>query len=545
MYDNKILKGNKNYLQHYIITNVFYSILSGNIKLCYLAGTTAGTKSIINEPLENQNYYDIPRIKSARLKLTNMNNSILSNDNEFREYYKAKFENLYKDGFDKAHAESIYEVFRHLFRCVSGVSGGDKILKSEKEIDAYFNEIINRDNVLKIYSIIKKCFTLFNEETFNNNLIYYNNHENKQKGVKIDAYNKFKFYKYGDKVIPYKFILKLDTFADYEVFVKDISGTVGADLDANISKHFGNYMNILVASNEDEDLESQAADLENNKDRNLVKLIGRYLLILGHINYNRIEYVATKDNASKKDIYEKKTTYLYKLFSNILYNDTYDIDDTFVVNSKGGSGSGSGGIVSIAITNAGTGYTKPPIIKIIPDSNSGGTGATAEAVLKGITVDSITITNAGTGYTTIPRVEITNASGDSTGSGATAVALNSLLIGDGEYEKYKHLTYIYNYLETRYVNISANNNKNYLMNIIKGINNKINDDDKIMNTESKSAMYMFNDNINLMKTPKEYDNEDEVLNVANNVSTSTLASTYIFNIILIIVYFKVISANIT
>ena len=630
MYDNKILKGNKNYLQHYIITNVFYSILSGNIKLCNLAGTTAGTKSIINEPLENENYYDIPRIKSARLKLTNMNNSILSNDNEFREYYKAKFENLYKDGYVKAHAESIYGVFRHLFRCVSGVSG-DKILKSEKEIDAYFNEIINRDNVLKIYSIIKKCFTLFNEETFNNNLIYYNNHENKQKGVKIDAYNKFKFYKYGDKVIPYKFILKLNTFADYEEFVKDISGTVGADLDANISKHFGTYMNILVAANEDEDLESQAADLENNKDRNLVKLIGRYLLILGHINYNRIEYVATKDNASKKEIYEKKTTYLYKLFSNILYNDTYDIDDTFVVNSKGGSGSSSGGIVSIAITNAGTGYTKPPIIKIIPDSNSGGTDAVAEAVLKptpienivinnggfgyitppkitiqrggaktdatavanidprrgtltsititnagtGYTkvptifiandvsgggggsgaeaiatlkptaVESITITNAGTGYTTIPRVEITNASGDSTGSGATAVALNSLLIGDGEYAKYKRLTYIYNYLETRYVNISANNNKNYLMNIIKGINNKINDDDKIMNTESKSAMYMFNDNINLMKTPKEYDNEDEVLNVANSVSTSTLASTYIFNIILIIVYFKVISANIT
>jgi hypothetical protein len=542
MYDNKILKGNKNYLQHYIITNVFYSILSGNIKLCNLAGTTAGTKSIINEPLENENYYDIPRIKSARLNLTNMNNSILSNDNEFREYYKAKFENLYNDGYVKAHAESIYGVFRHLFRCGSG---GDKILKSEKEIDAYFNEIINRDNVLKIYSIIKKCFTLFNEETFNNNLIYYNNHENKQKGVKIDAYNKFKFYKYGDKVIPYKFILKLNTFADYEEFVKDISGTVGADLDANISKHFGTYMNILVAANEDEDLESQAADLENNKDRNLVKLIGRYLLILGHINYNRIEYVATKDDASKKDIYEKKTTYLYKLFSNILYNDTYDIDDTFVVNSKGGSGSSGSGIVSIAITNAGTGYTKPPIIKIIPDSNSGGTGATAEAVLKGITIDSITITNAGTGYTTIPRVEITNASGDSTGSGATAVALNSLLIGDGEYAKYKRLTYIYNYLETRYVNISANNNKNYLMNIIKGINNKINDDDKIMNTESKSAMYMFNDNINLMKTPKEYDNEGEVLNVANSVSTSTLASTYIFNIILIIVYFKVISANIT
>jgi hypothetical protein len=33
MYDNKIIKGNKSYIKHYIITNVFYSILSGNIKL--------------------------------------------------------------------------------------------------------------------------------------------------------------------------------------------------------------------------------------------------------------------------------------------------------------------------------------------------------------------------------------------------------------------------------------------------------------------------------------------------------------------------------
>ena len=541
MYDNKILKGNKNYLQHYIITNVFYSILSGNIKLCNLAGTTAGTKSIINEPLENENYYDIPRIKSSRLKLTNMNNSLLGNDNEFREYYKAKFENLYKDGYDRAHAESIYGVFRHLFRCDS--SGGDKIIKSDKEIDAYFNEIINKDNILKIYSIIKKCFALFNEDAFNNNLIYYNNHDNKQKGINIEAYNKFKFYKYGDKVIPYKFILKLNTFADYEEFVKDIKTTVSTDLATNISKNFGNVANILKDANDADDLESQAADLENNKERNLVKLIGRYLLILGHINYNRIEYNNIAAAAAKKEIYEKKTTYLYKLFSNILYDDTYDIDDTFVINS--GSSGSSGSVVSIPVTKGGTGYTIAPIIRIIPVGNTGADAA-ATAVLKDTSVVSITITNAGTGYTTNPRIEITNASGDSTGTGAEAIALNTLLIGNGEYAKYKNLTYIYNYLETKYVNVSANNNKNYLMNIIKGINNKINEgnEDKIMNTESKSAMYMFNENINLMKNPKEYDNEDDVLNVANNVSTGTLATTYVFNIILVIVYFKVISANI-
>ena len=534
MYDNKILKGNKNYLQHYIITNVFYSILSGNIKLHNLAGTTATTKTIINEPQENENYYDIPRIKSVRLKLTTMNNSILSNDNEFREYYKAKFENLYKDGYDKTHTESIYEVFRHLF-------GGDNtIIKSEIEIDNYFKGILDKNNILKIYLIIKKCVILFNEETFNNNLIYYNNHENKQKGVNIDAYNKFKFYKYGDKVIPYKFILKLNTFAEYEEFVKDINTNVSAEFDKNISNYFPSpisFTNILDNSADNEDLLSQAVDLENKKDKNLIILITMYLLILGHINYNRIEYNSITAIASKKKIYERKTTYLYKLISNILYDDTYDIDDTFVTNSDTNS------IVSIKITNAGKDYTSVPTVSINPVGGAG-SGATAKAVLKDKSIDRIDISVAGSGYTTVPTVMITNASGDSTGTGATADAINNLLIDDGIYDKYKHLTYIYNYLETRFVNISANNNKNYLMNVIKGINNKINDDDKIMNTESKSSRYMFSDNINLMKTPEEYENEEEVLNVANNVSTGSLATTYVFNIILIMVYFNVISANI-
>jgi hypothetical protein len=636
MYDNKIIKGNKNYLQHYIITNVFYSILSGNIKLCHLEGTTAATKTIINEPAENENYYDIPRIKSTRLKMTNMNNSILSNDNEFREYYKAKFETLYKDGYSKKEADSIYEVFRHLFRC----DKPDAILKSETDIDDYFKSIINSGNILKIYLIIKKCFVLFNEETFNNNLIYYNNHENKQKGVNIDAYNKFKFYKYGDKVIPYKFILKLNTFAEFTEFVKDDVAKVAGEFNKNIIDHFDISIpatDVPLATqipltsiledydNGEEELSTQAADIEKKKDKNIIKLIAMYLLILGHINYNRIEFVSgAAAAAGKKEIYEKKTTYLYKLISNILYDDTYDIDDTF--NATGGASANSNAIVSIAITKdkEGTGYTSPPTITITPVGGTG-TGATAEAVLKptfiesipvsggtatytsapkiairnggakedakaiaklnaegkiesieilksgsGYTkvptvviesvsgsdslsvaptavavlkptsVASIQITNAGTGYTTIPTVAIT----DGGGSGAEAKAFNTLLIGDGIYEKYKHLTYIYNYLESRYVNISANNNNNYLANIIKGINNKLNDDDKILNTESKSARYMFSDDINLMKTPKEYDNEDEILNVANNVSTSSLAATYVFNIILIVVYFNVISANI-
>jgi hypothetical protein len=587
-------------------------------------------KSIINENDEDNIYYDIPRIKSNRLKLSNMNNSILSNDNEFREYYKSKFSNLYDETYNNEYVANIYNVFIHIFNKNKGT---DSILKSEKDIAEYFDEIIiNKDTIFKIYCIIKKCFNLFNEEKFNSNLIYYNNHENKQKGINIDTYNKFKFYKYGDKVIPYKFILKLKTFNEYTEFVKDISFDMNTEFDKLIADNFDlskpphsskptetAYTNILL-DNDDEDLLGQTSDMQQKQDKNLIKLIVKYLLILGHINYNRIETRETKTDAGKKEIYEKKTYYLYKLISNILYDDTYEIDDTFNT-STSFNGNQNTSVVSIVVKNEGTGYTSTPKIEIKPVGKTG-TGATAIAVLKATNIESITVnsggtnytkepiitikggggkgakaiaklnesskqidsiivTDGGSGYTGVPTINIeidpggglgataiavlkptsiesikvTDGGSDYTsipeiiiseggGKDATAIALNSLLINDGDYEKYKHLTYIYNYLETKYVNISSNNNKNYLMNIIKTINNKINDDDKILNTESKSARYIFSENIKNIKTPEEYENEDEILNLANNVSTSSLASTYIFNIILLIIYFNIISRNI-
>lgn len=726
MYDNKIIRGNKNYIKHYIITNVFYSILSGNIKLCNIRGglytsvknvnttllelknafdilpksqtvtqpqidnikaiagraptivqtaiditivagitksvanlntikselatiiSTLRTnniasiknkvytisslsadvlrevntpiKSIINEDEENATYYDIPRIKSNRLKLSIMNNSILSNDNEFREYYKAKFENLYKEDYNTKHVTSIYNVFIHLFKCNSQP---DTILNSEADIDTYFKGLISRDNIIKIYCIIKKCFDLFNEEKFNSNLIYYNNHENKQKGINIDNYNKFKFYKYGDQIIPYKFILKLNTLEDYEEFVKDIKTSATTELETNITDYFdnSNYTNILIDNLDDEEeASSQVSDIQKKQNKNLIKLVARYLLILGHINYNRIEYnIATNTEAIKRDIYEKKTYYLYKLFSNILYDDTYEIDDTFNVNSNGiqnttivsiavtsggsgytslpsininpvgGAGTGAEAravlkptsVDRIIVRNGGSGYTKAPTITItgggddskktyasatavlegsiisainitgkgsgytsVPTiaigTDGGGIGAIAEAILMPTSIESVLVTNRGTGYTNIPTVDITGGGG----SGATTVALNSLLINDGIYEKYKRLTYIYNYLETKYVNISSNNNKNYLMNTIKSINNKINDEDKTLNTDSKSTRYLFSKAVYDMKNPRDYEIEDEILNTANSVSTSTFASTYIINIILLIIYFNIISTNI-
>jgi hypothetical protein len=109
--------------------------------------------------------------------------------------------------------------------------------------------------------------------------------------------------------------------------------------------------------------------------------------------------------------------------------------------------------------------------------------------------------------------------------------------------KYKNLTYIYNYLETKYVVISPSNNKNYLINIIKSINNKINDDDKILNNDAKNARYLFRDKINNKNNPEEYDNEEDILNYANNISTRGFAAIYFANIIIGCLYFYIISIN--
>lgn len=487
MYDTKITTGNKYYLHHYIITNVFYSILSGNINLL------GNEERAINTAFDGKYYYGIDGIKSNRLKFGEMNNSILSNDNQFREYYKSKYIDLY-NGKDDTEITKIYNVFSNIFAVYGTVP------TTEPEIDTYFKcTVLTKDTILKIYSIIKKCFELFNEDRFNNNIVYYNNRDpsitDKSKTqITIDSYKRFSFYKNGDKLIPHQFILKL-TKSEYEEFVGDAVvtavnavGTKSAipvssitpyhtetktGFDTALGKFNPSILStatdmtpILEDDISDEDSINQKEDIRN---KNVIKIIAKYLLILGHINYNGIEYkkevvstvvatIKTQEtvNANKKQIFELRTRKLYQLISNVSYNDTYDgIDDTFVK---------------------------------ISDIASGGTTGT--------------ITDSTT------------------------------------YKKYKTLTYMYNYLETKYVSLSSNNNKNYLLNIIQSINNTLNNDDKIITatTGSKESKYLFAKRIEEMKVQPEYEDEKAILEKAIRISTTSFESTYYMNMLIIICY---------
>lgn len=476
MYDNKITTGNKNYLHHYIITNVFYSILSGNINLVDNTKTRA---------YDDKYYYGTDGIKSNRLKFTGMNNSILSNDNQFREYYKSRYSDLYKGKnnteITNDEIRKIYAVFSNIFVTYTTEP------TTEAQIETYFqNYILKKDIILKIYSIIKKCFDLFKEETFNNNLVYYNNRDpNRDTAtqITIDSYKHFAFYKNGDKLIPHQFILKL-TKSEYEAFVGAAVAEVVAvpaapsipAVDAvtavpitlyhtNTTKDFENTLGTLgiaspstaapdmtpiLTNISDEDSINQTPEI---RDKNLIKIIAKYLLILGHINYNGIEYNRKDTNtANKKKIFELRTYKLYQLISNVSYNDTYDgINDTFIK---------------------------------ISDIASGGT--------------TVTITDT----------------------------------------KYKTLTYMYNYLETKYVSLSSNNNKNYLLNVVTSINNALNNDGKIITptTGSKDSKYLFAKRIEEMNTPPEYEVEDEIYTKAYLISTTSFEYTYYMNLLILIFF---------
>lgn len=80
-------------------------------------------------------------------------------------------------------------------------------------------------------------------------------------------------------------------------------------------------------------------------------------------------------------------------------------------------------VLSITVTNDGSGYTSTPTVTISAPNEAYGTTASAVATVTSNKVASITVTNAGSGYTSAPTITITGGGG----SGASATANISAL----------------------------------------------------------------------------------------------------------------------
>lgn len=80
-----------------------------------------------------------------------------------------------------------------------------------------------------------------------------------------------------------------------------------------------------------------------------------------------------------------------------------------------------GGVESIAVTTAGSGYVQATTTVTI--TGGGGSGATATATVTGGAISAITVTASGSGYTSVPTVAVVGA-----GSSAVAVAVVNDLV---------------------------------------------------------------------------------------------------------------------
>ncbi|MDR3636899.1 MAG: beta-1,3-glucanase family protein [Isosphaeraceae bacterium] len=92
---------------------------------------------------------------------------------------------------------------------------------------------------------------------------------------------------------------------------------------------------------------------------------------------------------------------------------------------------GSGGVASVNVTNAGAGYTFPPVVSLL---GGNGTGATATATINAAgVVTGVTITNPGSGYTTAPNVAFSSGAGTFSGTVVDQIAATgtATLSGDG------------------------------------------------------------------------------------------------------------------
>lgn len=81
-------------------------------------------------------------------------------------------------------------------------------------------------------------------------------------------------------------------------------------------------------------------------------------------------------------------------------------------------GVGDGSVKYIKVTNGGSGYTTAPTV-VFNNTGTGGSGATATAVVSGGVVTSVAVTAAGSGYATAPSISFTGGGGANAAAYAT------------------------------------------------------------------------------------------------------------------------------
>ena len=497
LHDNNV-ENSRDYRKHYIITNVIASIISNRLnlhKISYdqeegifkvigdIAGDKIGDGNIVNEI---SNKFD--ELSDNTFLTTDAEYfKYISDYNEFKKYnsniYKNIKSNYFGGDFDADDPQEIYNFIHNLeFTKPDGVSDVMD-LDDKSKVSNYIKLFIEKYIDIIVRVIIECEYILENDEFYDD-----------------DRFDKFKKYFYfykedsDNKSIPYKFIIKLNTLADFNDF---INRTEKSELKVIFEdqKKLNDKQNNYNVAYKILDYTYGGDKLEENKLTN-ADIIVNFLKIVSHLKYNYEFLTIISDDTEKagaKSTLEKHT--------DIISTESKDGNLTFEDYTK-------------RIHN----FHNMRLLYLITDHTP---SPASMELIENIRVIKDTFKNT-----------INKTIFDSTSSA-------------NFYDYFMNLKFICNLLK-EYDSESGieNINSNYLKNVIKTTYKQINEENIRFRDRNKYAKdYMNGNNYNISPIPREnYNTKSEsIKNITNNANYFTghgILFNYFANAVLILVIYN-------
>ena len=486
------------YLDHYIITNVFTSIINGDLIL-------EATGKYENPLKLDKKFKDYATMSSMNVQFKLYNDIDTSDKVNFDNYYSKIYEETYsyfkgdnKD-FKKNSNPDIYTFVESIPENPNIKNIVDKTVTNSSDIDDYFEHIINsyKDKIIKIIYI---CKHIFNPNNFKKNISEYNDDITNNNENILMSYFKFELSENKMEAIPYKFLLNIN------------ANNLGDFLS------LANKNNFNISENND--------DIINNKEKTLVDAETTLATLVQRAYSSTSEEQANANLAAKKAKTEAHDALLnlhhsYKPIENIVNNFlliTAHMKYNYEILKKH--------IPETAITNiiADTSSLVAPMNTMInTDDNPELKNALHKLhwyeniKLFGLLTDSLYKNNN-------TKIEIADTFNPTFKPDETKGTLHKI---------YTELNYTFNMLNN-YESETNNISNNYLKNVIKSIYKDINNSDiKFHNDDSDGKFEFKIDKSNLA------DPVDSILHKANNITGEGFLINYITNIIIIIMMYNI------
>ena len=287
LHDKNADKLSNDYLDHYIITNIFISIINGNLIL-YKDNPNL---SINDDPLKiKDNFVDYANISNRKIQYKLYNEVDTSNKVEFDSYYRKVFDNTYyyfegdNEKYDKnTDSHYIYNLVKYIEEKTGNL---DSILNkyttgSVDLINNYISDIVN-DYRNDIIDIIYICKHIFDPNNFKKEISTYNDNINDGHENKLMSFFSFELTENKMEALPYKFLLNLNTKPKYNEFLKykDIF-KIRDDIEKNTC--IFNKLKYDTLDYNNKKIYSLCNDI---KETNIAKIVDNFLLINSHMKYN-------------------------------------------------------------------------------------------------------------------------------------------------------------------------------------------------------------------------------------------------------------------